>query len=223
MAAQRQGPRSLQIAVYPNQPGEDFPTAQFNTGDLRLGAQLAQLRAMPPLEEDSPYLQNATPATDVPAILNYNVDNICFRNAALTALFNLSPFLNFLSQVAEAPDPGNRLLTRLQALAVGSRRNEGGLGAAPRRRQVDGLLQAFWQDLLTPAAGDNDHRALNRRERFPQEDGDPEDPGDFLIYLFDRIATTDIVPGQADSDGLVGTILPPPAHLPCWPLTLNTA
>lgn len=200
-------PLVLQTAGYPNHRDSNLPTAQFDTVNLIMPPEQLRMSTAPELLNNSPFVQNAVAATDTPVSLPYQPTLTCYRNASLTALFNTSPLLNFLRQVTLAPDPGNLLLSRLNRLAVIERRNDRNLTAAQRLAELRTAMTSFWQAFVGPAAPLNGYNAVAYQpDALVPADattvGYPEDPGEFIGYLFDRIVNSDLQANQLSADGL---------------------
>lgn len=101
--APRPSPLVLQKLQYPAKPYGDFPTAPMppdvvdGENDGTQHVHLGPLARMRPFAHDDKWVVDGRTAADPLHALPHFPANTCYRNAALAALLNLPPFLNFLS------------------------------------------------------------------------------------------------------------------------------
>lgn len=97
MAAQAD-PLQIQIPSYPAQIGRDLPTAQDPPFDFSGDDNLFTILQIPAFESDDEWTREDIGAEDRLLPFPRIPVNTCYRNAALAALMNLPPFINFLQR-----------------------------------------------------------------------------------------------------------------------------
>lgn len=97
--AARPSPLQLQVPDYPDETDWDLPTSTDTTFDDTSNQDLFNvLLHIPPFHNDTEWVRESVTANDNVRPLVHNPKNSCYRNAALSALMNLSPFNNFIQK-----------------------------------------------------------------------------------------------------------------------------
>lgn len=188
-------PLTVQVLDYPQRANRDLPTGPLAGRIIDAGLHFTYAITF---GADDPFIQDVEPSDQVMALL-HRPANTCYRNAALSAVFNLAPFLNFLDQVAIVPNSRNVLLSSLGDMAQVVRRS---LPREPRRNRQTRLsrpLESFWDHFTTDVPRRNDYREPSSLHPWAQNE-DMQDPAEFIWTLFDRIATSDLDEMQVASD-----------------------
>lgn len=190
-------PLTIQVLKYPEKPDRDLPTASLvSKNEEQLNVLLDTVtfdKADSLYEESIDPKDSLIPLSHIPA-------QTCYRNSALSALFNISPFLNFLNQVAQSWDARNVILKSLHGLADVSRHRTVTESTTARRRRLEDSLKTFWDEMTG-----NDPMGNNYRDTASSTSWDPteaaNDPSEFISELFDRIVTSDLADDQVGQDG----------------------
>lgn len=191
-------PPSIQTPGYPVQDGHDLPTgvALADVDD-----NLQAILQLPPFGNDNALFRETINSGDQLLPLPHKPKNTCYRNSALAALFNVSPFLNFLDEVAQQSNERNSVLNSLKLLADTFRGTERGESIRTRRRRLGTEMNSFWVEMTTRIQESNGYLDLLPQLHTPSADG-MDDPNDLVLYLFPRIVDSDLEANQLGSDGL---------------------
>jgi hypothetical protein len=132
--------KSLRIETpsYPTIDGFDLPTdGSTDAGDQQdaLDAAVADELVADTTEADSRLIN-----------MPHLPMNTCYRNAAVAALLNIAPFVNYIQQVATEDNADNGLAWSLASLAAVFRNVAGDVGAA-RNAKLLRRMSTFWTRL----------------------------------------------------------------------------
>lgn len=96
--APKSDPLQVQVPNYPSQIDRDLPTARDVPFDLSDHEDLGIVLLIPAFEGGDEWTRETIRADDRLVPFPHFPTNSCYRNAALAALLNLQPFVNFLER-----------------------------------------------------------------------------------------------------------------------------
>ncbi|KAJ4416640.1 hypothetical protein N0V82_006650 [Gnomoniopsis sp. IMI 355080] len=197
MTSQTPNPLQLQVPVYPNRVDQDLPTSRELPFDFTEYQDLAILLQIPRFNSDDGWIKDTTRADDNFRPFVHSPPNSCYRNAALVALMNLPPFMNFLRKVSNTPHDDNAILLPLTKLAV-ALRDPSPEQNLNRYETLKNLMEVFWNHLRRPAVPSDPGIHPMDGWGAGGASSDMDDPSQFIFYLFDRIASYDLSQYQVD-------------------------
>ncbi|KAI0127070.1 hypothetical protein BJ170DRAFT_695448 [Xylariales sp. AK1849] len=205
--AKQLAPIQIEKPTYPHEPGRDLPTG----GRQEPGTQADLPSFVPSNTYSTGYIDANTASALIP--LPHDPANTCYRNAAIVALLNILPFINYLRAVDVVRTDTNILFTHLFELSR-EFRNEAQRPAKQRVERVDTAIKKFWEvftqvtpdDTLKSWADfcppmENGPKGPKGNKKAPQKDSPTHDSGELIMYLFDRLEKFAIDPGQMDIEG----------------------
>lgn len=116
-----------------------------------------------------------------------NSGNLCFRNAALHALFSMDKYVQLLEAGASLMDPQDRpLFSQLRDLALRFRRGESSVG-------TNNAIDPVWNTITTTGADPTTPVSYEfATNSYGGDRAGQEDCVEFLEYLLWRLTSTEI-------------------------------
>lgn len=181
-------PALIQAPAWVHEDGYDLPVSQEKPA---VADELQVVLDAAPLGPNHALVRERTGAYDthnpIYPNLTSNGTNRSYYGALLMALFNLSPFLNFIEEAANKKAFNDHIFVGLHALAKAFH-NQGEDQQEDEENQggaVWSLTETVWQYL----------QAEGKSQAGPWK-GDTFHPSDFLDHLFSRIDFAELQPGQ---------------------------
>ncbi|KAI1861675.1 uncharacterized protein JN550_010745 [Neoarthrinium moseri] len=193
-------PARLDLVTLPIEDGHDLPTDE-QPEDVDMVAEL---------DPGSYEFLNhrAFVASDhIRRALPWVPQNACYRNAALSAIFNTAPFVNFLNLIAALNDPQNDI-TGVSARGSNVmfqdlwRLHHVFRDLSPRsdpevRNSLTGPIMNLWRQLWNQRPRAQPGGVGTWQQRIAAHDETAiSDPGEFLSYLLDRLCFGELEEGQ---------------------------
>lgn len=186
-------PLRIDTPSYPDVANRDLPTG---------GSRQTLIEALQKYTDecipDNLMVQNNLSEDDRLQPVLHRPQNTCYRNAALAALFNIAPFVNFLHRMDSHSTPRLIVFTLLRELHDSFRK--GGIGSTkPYRQRVDEFWRQInddseqsWQQFCASRGETSDTDAEEVAAEDYTESISMHDSAEFVSWLFRRLEEVEL-------------------------------
>jgi hypothetical protein len=213
MPPKKSAPARIERVDYLHDEGYDLPTG----GDTRAALEIERITLPMTLPPSRLYTDSRISSKDsIRRALPHVPGNTCYRNSALAAVFNVSPFLNFIDSCVQADAAKTPMIKELQSLGRIFRNADNDAEDVRSVKLTKGMA-TVWDRLNTDPPPSSKGTGMELTQPWGaycttvgmeikptgqeiQKTSDMEDSVEFLNYLFQRLMCCELKPFADDTN-----------------------